>query len=216
MVLGKKSVMDRADWIPILLIMLFVCGCLCHSLCVCSVYCLELASERASIWYVCAWTGPSLWILGLIILIINRLALFISYKSWQKCGTGLPALTDWLILLCFDARLADASGSAASRFLSICFIRFRMRCNYKQRQISGRSPSFWQSAPYSNGMSQCSRWPVGDRGPLRPRGPIHSVTPPPPTSPPPSNAPVREPTFVCVWLQVCLCISMWETWDQRL
>ncbi len=37
----------------------------------------------------------------------------------------------WLIPLCFDAWLADASRSAASRVWSICFMRFRMRCNLK-------------------------------------------------------------------------------------
>ncbi len=46
-------------------------------------------------------------------------------KSWQKRGT--VRVTDPL----FDARLADASGSAASCFWSICFMRFRMRCNLK-------------------------------------------------------------------------------------
>ncbi len=33
--------------------------------------------------------------------------------------------------LYFDARLADASGSAVSHFWSICFMRFRVRCNLK-------------------------------------------------------------------------------------
>ncbi len=43
-------------------------------------------------------------------------------RSAALCGRLIPL---------FDARLADASGSAASRFWSICFMRFRMRCNLK-------------------------------------------------------------------------------------
>ncbi len=67
-------------------------------------------------------------------------------------------------------------------------MRFRMCCNLKTAPyLSGRSPSFQQSAHYLNGMSRCSRWPVGDRGPPRPLGPMHSVT----LSPPTSDAPAR-------------------------
>ncbi len=56
--------------------------------------------------------------------------LFISYKSWQKHGARSSALCGRLIPL-FDAWLVDASGSASSHFWSICFMRFRMRCNLK-------------------------------------------------------------------------------------
>ncbi len=54
---------------------------------------------------------------------IKRLALFISYKLWPKRDTRSPALCGRLIPLCFDAQLADASGSAT--------LRFRMHCHLK-------------------------------------------------------------------------------------
>ncbi len=66
----------------------------------------------------------------------------------------------------------DASASTASRFWSICFMLFRMRCNLKQRLISGRYPSFRLLAHYLNGMSRDSRWPVIDRRPPRPLGSV--------------------------------------------
>ncbi len=125
--------------------------------------------------------------------------LFISYESWQKRGARSSALCGWLIPPCFDARLADASWSADSRFWSIFFIQFRLCCNYKQCQISGRSLSFWRSPHYSNGMSWCSRWPVGDRGPARPLGPMHSVTP--------HHPPQRRP-----WVWMLIKCNSTQTW----
>ncbi len=86
------------------------------------------------------------------------------------------ALYGRLISLCFDVWLADASGRADSRFWGICLIRFHMCCNYKQHQISGRSPSFWRSAHYSNWNVPVFPMAVGVCGPPRPLGRMHSVT----------------------------------------
>ncbi len=82
--------------------------------------------------------------------------------------------------LCFDAQLADASGSAALCFWSICFMRFHMRCNLKTLPNIGEVSFVSAFGP----MSRCSRWPVGDYGPPRPLGPMHSVTISPPLATP--------------------------------
>ncbi len=101
---------------------------------------------------------------------IKCLVLFISYKSWQKRGRLIP--------LCFDTRLADASGSAALRVWSISFMRFRMRSNLNiAPNIGELSPALaigslleWNVPVFP--MARRSRG-----GPPRPLGPMHPVHP---------------------------------------
>jgi len=54
-------------------------------------------------------------------------------------------------LLCFDTQLADASGSAASCFWSICFMRFHMLCNLETApnigEVSFIGPLFELNVP---------------------------------------------------------------------
>ncbi len=102
---------------------------------------------------------------------LRCLSLINRGRSAALCGDSSRSLTrGWRL---------DASGSAASRFWSIC-LRFRMRCKLKTAPNIGELSLFSAIGP--NGMSRCSRWP-GDRGPPRPLGPMHSVTLFPPRRP---------------------------------
>ncbi len=68
---------------------------------------------------------------------LRCLSLINRGRSAALCGDSSRSLTrGWRL---------DASGSAASRFWSIC-LRFRMRCKLKQRLISESSLSFRRSA----------------------------------------------------------------------
>ncbi len=82
--------------------------------------------------------------------------LTLVFITLMKHGRSLSAtLCGRLITLCFDARLADASGSAATRFWSIWFMRFRMCCNWKAApnigEVSFVLASRWSRAPQTSG-----------------------------------------------------------------
>ncbi len=64
---------------------------------------------------------------------------------------------------------------------SICFMWFKKK-HLKTAPNIVMSPSFRHSAHYLNGLSWCSRWPVGDRSPPQTPGPYALCHPFPSTS----------------------------------